>query len=191
MLVPGVIPKRLHLGFTIKVIITVAAGLAVTAALLHLTGQVWLGTTYAEGLRVLSGARRLILRNSVIIYLITLLLVAGGTVLLSLLYSHKIAGPLYRLGVTARRVTDGDLTVSVKLRDGDAVHPLAESMNLLVESYGGRARELLEGLESLKRATAEVQRAAEGGSQEELRKAVDKLSERAGRLRKGISDIRL
>jgi len=191
MLTLGVIPKNFPLKLTVKVILVIAAGVAVTGALLYVSSQIWLGESYTEGLKTLSKSRGVILRNSIIIYATTSLFVLAGIIVLGLLYSHRVAGPLYRLAATARLISGGDYRVHVKLRDGDAVHPLADSMNQLVEGCNERLRRLTDALNSLEEASERLEAATEQGRAGDLEEAVDGLFNCCEGLKRSIEDIRL
>lgn len=54
--------------------------------------------------------------------------------ILSILVSHKIAGPVFRLEQTTRLIAKGDLTQSVKLRHGDELRDLQDAFNTMSES---------------------------------------------------------
>ena len=51
----------------------------------------------------------------------------------SIFISHKVAGPLFRLKKSLTQVTQGDLSVVIKLRKWDDLKDLAEHTNLLIE----------------------------------------------------------
>lgn len=53
--------------------------------------------------------------------------------IISIFISHKIAGPLFRLKRSVDQVTQGDLTVVIKLRKWDDLKDLADHINLLIE----------------------------------------------------------
>jgi methyl-accepting chemotaxis protein len=61
----------------------------------------------------------------------------GAVILLfgviSILISHKVAGPLYRLKKTLAEVTAGNLNVVVKLRKWDDLKDLADHLNILID----------------------------------------------------------
>lgn len=64
--------------------------------------------------------------------------------LLTIFFSHKLAGPVYRLEVAMNRVLDGDYTEEVRLRDGDQLKNLAELFNEVISHSGSVMRELVE-----------------------------------------------
>ncbi len=47
--------------------------------------------------------------------------------------SHRIAGPLYRLKMFMEKVQNGDYTVNLRFRKGDAIHDVADCFNQMVE----------------------------------------------------------
>jgi methyl-accepting chemotaxis protein len=61
----------------------------------------------------------------------------GGIILFfgiaSIFVSHKVAGPLFRMKKCLTQVTDGDLSVVIKLRKWDDLKDLAEKTNNLIE----------------------------------------------------------
>jgi methyl-accepting chemotaxis protein len=53
---------------------------------------------------------------------------------LSILVSHKIAGPVYRLEETTKLIASGDLTHRIHLRQGDELRDLQDAFNKMSES---------------------------------------------------------
>ena len=51
----------------------------------------------------------------------------------SLILSHKIAGPAYALARDLKRIADGDLTVQIRLREGDFILEAAEALNFTAD----------------------------------------------------------
>jgi hypothetical protein len=53
--------------------------------------------------------------------------------ILGVFYSHKIAGPVYRMDKDIGRVLSGEKGVTIKLRKTDKLHNLADRINQLIE----------------------------------------------------------
>ena len=52
---------------------------------------------------------------------------------ISVIFTHKIAGPIYKIERTCRQmIDDNDLSMSIQLRTGDELQELAEEINQLV-----------------------------------------------------------
>lgn len=77
----------------------------------------------AEAARVL-----LALNKSVWPALLVAILILG---FLSIFITHKIVGPIYRLKIALREMTEGNLGVRVTLRKGDDLQELADHVNKL------------------------------------------------------------
>lgn len=98
-------------------------------------------------------------------------------------FSHRIAGPAYRLERVIRQVADGTYEGYVTLRRKDYLKHVAESVNYLIDRAAGRANEL----KDLHRLALEFERALEDEPStppEVLKLAhwqVEKLADMAGR----------
>lgn len=73
---------------------------------------------------------------------IGLLFVIIQLVLLTIFFSHKVAGPVYRFEMTCHDIIDGNYTGRIKLRKGDEMQNLATLLNEVI----ARSRERLLGL---------------------------------------------
>ena len=58
--------------------------------------------------------------------------------IVSILLSHRVAGPVYRLGIFLRAVAQGDLSQRLRFRQGDELTETAESFNSMVDSLRER-----------------------------------------------------
>lgn len=110
-------------------------GLVVLAGVFYLTNQQTIGPAYSEGFKILSQLQQEILYKSLIVYLCIVLVMVVGVIGMSLLYSHRIAGPMYRLGAFTEELKDGHFEKPVSLRKGDAIHFLAREMNNMAAQY--------------------------------------------------------
>lgn len=110
-------------------------GLFVTSVIFYLLMQQPIGANYATAFQKLSQLQQDILYKSLIIYASTIVFMMGGIIVITTIYSHRVAGPLYRLSLFAKKIGAGEIDSQVSLRQDDAVHALADEMNLLVERY--------------------------------------------------------
>jgi methyl-accepting chemotaxis protein len=100
-----------------------------------------IGATVAVALlgsRVLNEARSLDAEITslfpLFLALVLLILSAGGLVALQAVrYSHRIAGPSYRLLQSLERIKRGNLEFRVDLREGDELQELADGINSLMD----------------------------------------------------------
>ena len=76
--------------------------------------------------------------------------------LISVLISHKFAGPIYRLKMASRDVGKGKLDSKIVLRKGDQLTDLVDSFNEMIKNLGelvdedrDRAEEVVKRLDSI------------------------------------------
>jgi methyl-accepting chemotaxis protein len=60
---------------------------------------------------------------------------ASAVIMLAMLTSHKIAGPLFSINRTARKLKEGDLTESFHIRSDDQLGSLSQSLNEFIDVY--------------------------------------------------------
>ena len=89
---------------------------------------------------------------------IGILFVIVQLLLLTIFFSHKLAGPVYRFEMVCHNIIEGKYTDKIVLRKGDEMKNLATLLNEVIE----RSRERLVSL-------------ANAGSEEEKKKIVDSL----------------
>ena len=97
----------------------------------------------------------------------------------SVMYSHQIAGPASKLENSIKRITEGDLTFEVSLRRNDNLKELASALNSLLEKF----RITLAGAKTLTEDIAEKLKILESddrfkqlaASSEELRNLIDQF----------------
>jgi len=65
-------------------------------------------------------------------------------VLLTVFFSHKIAGPVFRIELACKRVINGDYKEKIYLRDGDKMSNLANLFNEMTEKTRERLQKALE-----------------------------------------------
>jgi hypothetical protein len=96
------------------------------------TGTLWYGLSLMSDLET-AGVPVESVGIAIATMLIGLCAAGVAIVVRSLHGSHQVAGPLYRLVTSIRRIRDGELDFRVKLRDGDAFVELADELNLLLD----------------------------------------------------------
>ena len=74
-----------------------------------------------------------VLRATNLALIRNLLLISPLVFILGLLFSHKIAGPVYRIEKTLGEIMKGNLGLKIRLREGDEFVDLADMINNLTE----------------------------------------------------------
>ena len=141
------------------------AGLILTTVILYITVSQPIGPSYGEGFRMLAQLQQDIFSKSAVIYAITVFIIVCGIIFLTLIYSHRVAGPVYRLTHYARTLCSGDFRSNVHIREKDVIHPLADEMNTMVEQYRQTLNNVQEEMKSLDQFAAQV---AEGKDEDKV-----------------------
>ncbi len=78
--------------------------------------------------------------------LVTLIIVtifsAISVALLTMLVSHKISGPLYRIKKEIEKLHSGDLTADFRIRKGDQLQELVNSLNQMTAAMQQKVKQL-------------------------------------------------
>jgi nitrogen fixation/metabolism regulation signal transduction histidine kinase len=88
--------------------------------------------------------RQAVVSSLLWVFGIGILFVIIQLVLLTIFFSHKVAGPVYRFEMTCHDIIDGNYTGNIKLRKGDEMQNLATLLNEVID----RSRERLLGLKN-------------------------------------------
>jgi len=92
-----------------------------------------------------------------------LLFVSPLIFILGLLFSHKIAGPVYRIEKSIYEISKGNLAVRVKLRRGDELWDLADIINAMVESISGSISSNKKAVADIKKQLDEIKKMISSG----------------------------
>lgn len=146
-----IIAKSYRSGLIIKCGLLFTIGLILTAVILYLSAQQPLGPSYQESFARLAQLKHEMLIKSITIYSILSLLIISGIIFTTVIYSHRVVGPLVGLSRTIKAIAAGDLTVAAHLREKDAIIRVADAVNELRDSC--RAR-----IVSISRETDEIEK---------------------------------
>ncbi len=191
MLTLGIIPKSYPLKLTLYILLVIFAGGLISFILIYQSGNILIGKSYTEGIRNLAAMKGLIVQKSMIIYLLSSILVISGVIVITLFYSHRVAGPLYRLSVAAREISEGELSSPVRLRKSDVVHPLAETLNEVSESHSQTINQIISAAISLEKASLKLQDALNQKDDVSFDSLIEELSRQNKELKRIINKIRL
>jgi methyl-accepting chemotaxis protein len=105
-----------------------------------------LGEGYVAVLSTVQGMERTLLERVAGIYAVMSIFIIGAVVLLHLFYSHRIAGPVYRLGREAEAIGQGRLKGNIRFRRKDNLTDIGDSLNQTAVRYRARVEALKEYL---------------------------------------------
>ncbi len=156
--------------------------LLATLGILYFTMLEPIGPSYGVGVGMLSGMRQEILYRALMVFGITFLVMAVGVIVISMFYSHRITGPLYRITQFVKELAGGKFDSRVRLREKDVIHPMAEELNGMVEKYQDNLKDIREEVAALERLA---------GGEDISRESLQQIKERAEKIHKVTNRYRL
>jgi methyl-accepting chemotaxis protein len=123
------IQKDFQFKFILKFCIVLLVGVIISTGLLFLFSKDTLTSSFNQSRLVIKNTAFAILPSVFLSNLITLGLISIAAIVVTLLVSHKLAGPLFRFQKELNLIGEGDLTQAVRLREKDQITPMAESLN--------------------------------------------------------------
>lgn len=156
------INKKFQAGFILKFILVLVLGGVLSVVITLLTTNSTLTSSYDGARLVIEKTSFAILPSVVITSLITTLVIGIVAVVVTLLVSHKIAGPMYRFEKDIEDIGAGNLQKKIRIRDGDQFVVVAENLNQMVDSLNHQLREVRSEIDRA------VERAEEFNASEEL-----------------------
>ena len=126
-----------------------------------------------------------------ILYAVTSFFIVLAMAVLHLLYSHRIAGPAYRIGREAARIGQGNLTGNIKFRQKDNLTDMADSLNDVASQYRGRIdaiKNRLAIIDARSKTVADLlQRGTEGV---EFKQAIEEITNTLKDIDRSLSELR-
>lgn len=164
-------------------------GITLSALILYLDIYKPLNTHYSAILSILTGLKETLFTKTIQINAIFYLLIAAGILVIGVLYSHRIAGPLYRIKLYAKSISEGKLHGEIKFRREDAIHSFADALNGMTKSYEQRLTLLDSRIQDLENVLKKIKTLQESSRDAEAE--VKKILEIDQGIRSIIGNIKL
>ena len=176
------IKRRFQADFSIKFLILILIESVLAIGLFLYLSKDTITTGYSGSELVISRTRDFFLPTLLLSNLIVVGITAVIGVIVFLIASHKLAGPLYRFERTLENMSSGDLTHRFSLRQKDQMKSLADKINELNNMMERNMHEIQKNVDDVKGLFSDAQStlASESYDREELGKM---LQEASGKLR--------
>ena len=157
------IQKKFQSRMIFKFCMLTFMGTALFCAIFYTSLNRDIGRSYVQaldGMRFLNNGMvgNFMLSEAAVIFLMGIVVV-----IFTMLMSHRIAGPLWRIEHTAQLVGDGDLSQEIKLRENDEVKTLADQMNKMIRGLKGRVGDISAAHVQLEMEIARLRQLSETG----------------------------
>lgn len=150
-----------------------------------------LGEGYHNVQALLREIQKILVWRISLIYTVTSLIIVLAMVVLHLLYSHRIAGPVYRIGLEATKIAKGNLTGNIRFRKHDNLMDMADLLNLVAAQYRGKFGAVRDCIGRTEEQIHSLnQLVLEGAPGEAVEKLSADITKSAGELEQILSEIR-
>ncbi len=135
----SVVPRRNYLvkrAFQLRYALIISLFILLTAGISSLTTYLAVFPYLSEKLANVYPQGRLIaiLRIANMKILFSQVIIIPIAAWFSIIISHRIAGPWYRIETMLRKMAGGSLTTEIALRKGDELQSLADSLNMVIRN---------------------------------------------------------
>ena len=142
----AVVPRRIYLikrAFQFRYALIISLFILLTVAISSVTTYLAVFPYLSEKLANVYPQGRLItiLRIANIKALFSAIVIIPFAAWFSIMISHRIAGPWYRMEAILRKIAEGGLTSEISLRKGDELQSLADSLNMVIRNLREVAQE--------------------------------------------------
>jgi len=127
------INKDFQTRFIVKFCLILVLGGLISIGLTLFNTQDTLTSSYTDSKLVIQNTSLAIMPSVIYTTLITTALVGLIVIMVTLLVSHKIAGPMFRFEKDIDRISKGDLKSRINIRKGDQFKEIATSLNAMIE----------------------------------------------------------
>ncbi len=169
------VKKDFQIRFILKFCGIVLTGAVISTGLLFLFSQDTLTSSFQHSRLVIMDTGTAILPAVIYTNLITLGLITAAVIVVTLLASHRIAGPVFRFEKELKEIGQGNLTKKIALRKEDQLKDVAVALNDMVSGLRDRVRDIDAGVEQVTEYALRI-------------KASDDLIEQLNELRKRIRE---
>jgi methyl-accepting chemotaxis protein len=130
---------------------------------------------FGEVIRSLMTADNALSRAIVVALIADAVVIFAAVALMTVLTSHKIAGPLYRLRVGVDELVRAHGVRPIRLRKNDQLRKTAETFNAMLAEFQGRFGSLGEACEDVAEGASRPLKLP--GGREELKREIDRLQD--------------
>jgi methyl-accepting chemotaxis protein len=128
------INKGFQTRFIVKFFLILILSGAISVGLTLFNTQGTLTTSFENSKLVIQNTSLAIMPSVLYTTLITTAVISLLVIMVTLLVSHKIAGPMFRFEKDIDRIATGDLSSRIRTRKGDQFQELATSLNNMINS---------------------------------------------------------
>lgn len=169
------INKGFQFNFAVKFILLILLEAALIAGLFMQISGNTLTTGYSDSILTIESTPHFFLWPLLLIILITAIGIGLAGMVVFIMLSHRIAGPLYRFEKDLGDISYGDLTKRISLRKTDQLTEIKEALNSLIGTFDERMSRIKTVLSELKAITDKDEQGNSARIQNLVKKLKDEI----------------
>lgn len=183
------IKKELQGGFMLKVFLTILAGSILFSLIFSYFSLNTLTITYQDSYLRLDKTPKALFLEIVRANGVYIILAGAVMSIISIYFSHRVAGPIFRLEKSMGEIAKGDLSFTVRLRSRDEGRELAVKMNEMIKALSERLSDIKLNADIVHQhmASLSARLADERVTGEELKAGVAEAMRSLGDMRESLS----
>ena len=175
----------------VKTFAIVVVGAAIAGYAVSWSFPASFGEGYHNALAAVQAIRKVLFWKIATIYAVIGISCIPAIAVLHLFYSHRIAGPVYRIGLEAARIAQGDLSGKIKFRPKDNLTDMADTLNNVASQYQGRimaVKDCLAVIDVQSKTMSNLMQQGKDGA--ELKRAAEEITNNVKNIERSLSEIR-
>ncbi len=146
-----------------------------------------LSTHYSAIVSILNDMHETLIIKTLKINALFFVLTFAGILILGIMYTHRVCGPLHKVELCSKSVAEGKIDTKIKFRKKDAIHAFGDIFNEMTNNYSDKVKELNAEADQLKKTITDIRNLAEKGesTEEDMERALE-IDERIKELLKTI-----
>lgn len=136
------INKDFQTRFIIKFVLVLVLSSVISICLTLFSTQDTLTTSFVNSKLLIQNTSLTIMPSVIFTSLITTILAGLVMIMVAMLVSHKIAGPMFRFSKDIERIGKGDLKSRIIIRQGDQLREMAAALNTMIEQLNAKLSDI-------------------------------------------------
>ena len=169
------IKKRFQRNFILKFFTLLLLGALISGAIIYFMSRSTLTTTFDNSRLAIRSTADYILPSVLLSGVAVMIIVGFAAIIMTLFASHKIAGPLYRIGKDIDELASGNLNLRFVLRGGDEIKELASKLDNMALSLKSKVSAINAALVLLEASSKDASPETKKSIQD-LREAISKFN---------------
>lgn len=150
-----------------------------------------LGQGYGAVISTIQGIGNILVQKVAMIYIVIVIGIVIAMIILHLFYSHRIAGPAYRLSREAAKLSEGNLSGKIKFRQKDNLTDMADILNSVADLHRARVEAIKSHLALVDTQSEALEVLVKQGKNDAVvEKAAVEITENIKKINKVLSEIR-